>query len=309
MTELIERRKHPRQNPSNLSITLLNGALQHPLLECMDLSESGIRICSKHPENTSNTSPGHLLRLKIDTSNAAIETEGKVKWFKLEENNRFLYGIEFNEPQENLLRTVQEILTLKEIEGFLNCKLPQHIQTSCKKLIQINKLDPTAIMAVIDFEKPFLKTEKFIIGTILEKDRTQSYGIGMGIVTLDDTRGHYNDTIFLAFCGWLMASTASIHLAVLAPKTAPQVIEAIGVKPIFSPQNKNVWKPHPDGTRFFVETRIIKKKLSLAVVNTDITFGDIRYGTVDELKLLITPRESIFQAKNFPSYKSENTKP
>ena len=125
----------------------------------------------------------------------------------------------------------------------------------------------------------------------------------MGFVSTKDTAGHYNETLFLAMCGYLMASSASVHLAMLFPSTAPQVIEANGVKPLtFSDAKENqLWKPSKQGTPFFVESRILKKKMQLVVMETKVSFGTIMFGTINELKLVLTPKESIRSTKEIPS--------
>jgi len=156
-------------------------------------------------------------------------------------------------------------------------------------------------MEIIAFSPPFLKTQKQIILAENPKDILHSTSISFGIVTQDDTRGHYNETIFLALCGWLMASSASIHLAAVFPGTAPQVIEASGVKPVtLSAKGGKLWKPTIDGTPFYVQTCILRKKMQLVLTQTCISFGDVRFGIIDDLRLVLTPAASILSATEIP---------
>lgn len=191
---------------------------------------------------------------------------------------------------------------IQDAESFFGFFLPNAIKENCKDHFVFEKFNQEQIMKVIDFTPPFLKTEKIVVlstdrGSILE---TRS--LGMGFVTPKDTFGHYNETIFLAMCGWFMASTASVFLAMLFPTTAPQVVEANGIKPFpLLGEEKGLWKPSPAGTAFFVESVILKKKLQLVIMKTTIAFDNILYGTIEELKLMLTPKESIWSAKPIPS--------
>lgn len=108
------------------------------------------------------------------------------------------------------------------------------------------KLDQEEIMKQIDFTPPFLRIDKMIIFDVNKNSILDSTSLAMGKITLQDTVGHYNDTIFLAMCGLLMSSSAPIHLAVLFPSTAPEVVEANGVKA----EEKGIWKPADEGTIF-----------------------------------------------------------
>lgn len=62
-----------------------------------------------------------------------------------------------------------------------------------------------------------------------------------------------------------------------------------------------MWKPAPSGTAFFVDSVILKKKLQLVIMKTTIAFDNIIYGVIEELKLMLTPKESIWSAKPVPS--------
>lgn len=191
---------------------------------------------------------------------------------------------------------------LQDAETFFGFSLPDALKVNCKEHSVFERLDQEEIMKVIDFTPPFLKTQKI---AVLSSDRgsiLQTKSLGMGIVTPKDTSGHYNETIFLAMCGWLMASTASVFLAMLFPASAPQVVEANGIKPFsLLDEEKGFWKPAPSGTVFFVESVILKKKLQLVAMRTTISFDNILYGVIEELKLMLTPKESIWSARPFPS--------
>lgn len=199
------------------------------------------------------------------------------------------------------LKNILGPIRIKQAEDFLGVKLPAHIKDNYNDTEIWKKLDKQQIMGLIDFTPPFLRIDKIIVFNQNKKTPFQSSSLGIGVVTPRDTAGHYNETIFLAMCGWLMASSASVHLAALFPSDeAPQVVEANGVKPLPSMEGKNLWKPARKGTAFFVETAIIKKKMQLVRMRTMITFGNILFGTIEELKLVLTKKEAIWSAKEFP---------
>lgn len=234
-----------------------------------------------------------------------LSTEAKVKWIQsTPTSNRFRHGLQFLESDADVLKEALREINIHNIESFFGIPLPDHIKKNCLDNWVSKRLNKKEIMEVIDFEPPFLKIEKAIVfDSFTNGSPTHEKGITTGVVTLEDTKGHYNDTMFLALCGWLMASSASVHLAILSPKTVPQVIEANGVRPLLSLDNKkHIWKPAPEGTRFFVETQILRQKLRLAIVTTTITFSNVLFGVVDELKLIIDPRESILNATPFPPW-------
>lgn len=187
-------------------------------------------------------------------------------------------------------------------EDFFGFSLPNIIKENYRNHFVFEKFNREQIMKVIDFTPPFLKTEKIVVLSTDRGSILDTKSLGMGFVTPKDTSGHYNETIFLAMCGWLMASTASVFLAMLFPTTAPQVVEANGIKPFpLLGEDKRLWKPASSGTVFFVESVILKKKLQLVIMKTTITFDNILYGVIEELKLMLTPKESIWSAKVFPS--------
>lgn len=213
---------------------------------------------------------------------------------------RLLRAIKRSETSPKI-RPLLNALGRKHVEDFLKTKMPNHLASSLEDMLILKELDQKQIMETIQFLPPFLKTHKQIIFAPSQKDLSHSTSISYGIVTQDDTRGHYNETIFLALCGWLMASSASIHLAVVFPNTAPQVIEANGVKPItLSSKGGKLWKPAVSGTPFYVQTQILKKKMQLVLTKTCISFGDVQFGVIDDLKLVLTPSASIFTATEIP---------
>jgi len=170
-----------------------------------------------------------------------------------------------------------------EIERFFGVATPEHIKKSYENQQISKRLNQQEIMEMIDFTPPFLKIDKIIIFNADKNQLDQTFSLGMGVITSKDTSGHYNETIFLAMCGWLMASAVSIHLAVLFPLTAPEVIEAKGVKPI----EKGIWKPPGKGTIFWVETRVIEKRGQSVMMETRISFDKIPYGVADESEAIL----------------------
>ncbi|MDP3042319.1 MAG: PilZ domain-containing protein [Candidatus Omnitrophota bacterium] len=170
-----------------------------------------------------------------------------------------------------------------EIERFFGVTSPEHIKKSYVNQQISKRLNQQEIMKIVDFTPPFLKIDKIMIFNADKNQIDQTFSLGMGIVTSGDTSGHYNETIFLAMCGWLMASAVSIHLAVLFPSTAPEVIEAKGIKPI----EKEMWKPPANGAIFWVETRVIKKTGQLVMLKTKISFDEIPYGVAEESKAIL----------------------
>ncbi|MEW6170891.1 MAG: hypothetical protein AB1472_04980, partial [Candidatus Omnitrophota bacterium] len=175
----------------------------------------------------------------------------------------------------------------KEVEEFFGVTLPEHIKKNYENQQISKRLNQQEIMKIIDFTPPFLKINKIIIFNVDKNQINQTFGLGMGVITSKDTSGHYNETIFLALCGWLMASAVSIHLAVLFPSAAPEVIEAKGVRPI----EKDIWKPPAKGTIFWVETHVIEKRGQSVMMKTRISFDKIPYGVADESKSILIHKQ------------------
>jgi hypothetical protein len=240
------------------------------------------------------------LTLSIDWKQNNLSQEGNAT---LERKTRlavrkWLHQIRYNASRGELKQTLEKI-GVDHVETFLGVSLPKHITEGLKGTSVLAELDQQQIMKIIDFSPPFLKIQKMVITTSGDSQAIlQSRSLGMGLLTQADTDGHYHETIFLAVCGQLMASAASIHLAALFPKSAPQVIEANGVKPlaVFPKGMKLLLNPAKDGTLFFVESSLVRKKMQLVVATSRISFCDIQYGVIEELKLILTPASSIRSA-------------
>jgi len=190
----------------------------------------------------------------------------------------------------------QEVLS--EIQNFLGLPLPVHIQEGLTGHSIIKKADQNMIMDTIDFTPPFLRTEKIMIfGN--KDDFINSRSLGIGRLTLQDTEGHYNNSVFLAFCGRLMGQSASSHLALLYPNTSPQVVKVDHIEPITS--TDTIWKPNKNGSMFFVETDLLKKRLQVTKVNSRISFGGLVFGIADDATIVLSPKDSINSAKELPT--------
>jgi len=187
--------------------------------------------------------------------------------------------------------------SLPSIEEFFGFYLPECLKRACKKTYLFEKYDQKQLTEIIDFIPPFLRVEKMVVFGPDKKNILQSRSIATGILTLEDVKGHYNDTIFLAMYGLLMASSASVYLATLFPSTAPQVVEVDRIKPS---RDRVLWKPSVGGSRFFVETCIIKKKLQLVLADTRLISGEVFMGEVSRLKLILAPKDHIWEAKKLP---------
>lgn len=247
------------------------------------------------------------LMLSIDWKSIDLSQEDSAS---LERKTRLAVRRLFRQIQHNTsrseLKEVLEEIGVNHIENFLGMPLPQHVKDGLKSTSILAELDQQQIMKIIDFAPPFLKIQKMVITTSRES-RTilQTKSLGIGLLTQVDTAGHYNETIFLALCGQLMASAASIHLAALFPESAPQVIEANGVKPIIvSQKDIRVLKPAKEGTPFFVESNLVRKKMQLVVTTSKISFCDVQYGIIEELKLILTPKSSMHSAVEIPPSKA-----
>ena len=187
--------------------------------------------------------------------------------------------------------------SLPSIEKFFGFPLPEYLKKACKNTYVFEKLDQKRLMEIIDFSPPFLRADKMVVFGPDRKNILQNRSIVTGILTIEDVKGHYNDTIFLAMYGLLMASAASIYLAALFPSTAPQVVEVDHIKPS---RDRVLWRPAISGSRFFVETGIIKKKLHMVIADTRLISGEVFMGEVSRLKLILAPKDHIWKAKSLP---------
>lgn len=202
---------------------------------------------------------------------------------------------------ENTIKdAVSNISSIQQAESFLGGSLPKQIRDKFANKTIIKMADQDEIIKTIDFEPPFLRTDKVVLFKDEGEDTIKKSGIGIGKVYLEDTRGHYNSTIYLALAGRLMPSTASIFLALLFPGTAPQAIEGKSIRMAKNVLNKGLLKPSKKGTTFFVEVELRKKKLQLALVNTKIFFGQVEFGLIEELVFVLTNKESIWSAIDTP---------
>jgi len=147
------------------------------------------------------------------------------------------------------------------------------------------------------FSPPFLRTENMVIfGDVIVGSRS----IGVGTVYPEDMAGHFNDTVYLAFAGRLMPSTATIHLAHFFPDTSPQAVEGGSIKVDRDALNGGLIRPKKSGSKFYVETTVTKKKLNLVLVETSIMFGKARFGVIQNLRFVLTEKNSIFKAITIP---------
>ncbi len=299
-----ERRVHPRIKvsfPVSLEIRKHSSFTG----ETTDIGEGGLAITLKErlilPSVVS-------VCLNSVPSCPRIQANTEVLWSDPDSstgNKAFRYGLRFLGVDIDPLRKFIAEINRKQIEDYFGAPIPAYIKEKFRENYIFEKFDQKQIMKVIEFKPPFLKIEKMVVLGFDKQDFLTTRGVGTGILTLNDTKGHYNDTIFLAQCGWLMGSAASIYLAILYPSTAPQVVEVDCIRPS---KNRILWKPSPDGSRFFVETRVLKKKLQVVIVNVRITFGDILMGEVERLKLVLTPKDSIWGAKELGGLKSSSAK-
>lgn len=267
-----------------------------------DISEGGIGLTLKEKLIVPSD-----MKLFIDSSThyPGLQAEAVALWRDadlLVKDGAIRYGLRFSKAKDkDMVKNLLNKISLRHIENFFGFTLPEHIKETCKDNYVFERFDQKQIMGVIDFAPPFLKIQKIIVLSTDRRSILQTKSLSMGMVTPKDTTGHYNETIFLAMCGWLMASAASVFLAMLFPTTAPQVIEANGVKPLpLLEEAKGLWKPAPSGTTFFVESTVIKKRLQLVVMKTTISFDNVLYGVIEELKLVLTSKGSIWSARPFP---------
>lgn len=191
--------------------------------------------------------------------------------------------------------------SLKQAQAFLGCKLPEELSKKHSSSKIYKMLDQKEIQKYIDFNPPFLKADKIIVFYDENGSLEESSSIAVGKITLKQTEGHYNSTIYLALGGFLMASLASVHIGILFPDTAPQAFE--GNKVCLMPGeilNKGILKPSKSGTTFYVHTTLIKKKLKLQIADVSMYVGRIPYGMVESLKVILTEKNSIYSAIEIP---------
>jgi hypothetical protein len=186
---------------------------------------------------------------------------------------------------------------IQNVERFLGHKLPVELREKYKKHSSFVKLNKNDITKTVDFFDPFLRTEKLVI---FGDDIVGSASIGIGTVFIEDLVGHYNNTIYLAFAGRLMPSTATIHLAHFFPNTCPQAVEGKSIRMDKEAMNGGLLQPKKEGTIFYVESIVTKKKLNLVLLETNIMFGQAKFGLIENLKFVLTDKNSIYNAITIP---------
>ena len=186
---------------------------------------------------------------------------------------------------------------LDKIEKSLQCKLPKDLAVKYENKESFVHLSSKEIEKIVEFYPPFLRTENMVI---FGNEVVGSASIGVGTAFPEDMEGHYNKTIYLAFAGRLMPSTATIHLAYFFPKTAPQAIEGKSIRMDKDAFNGGLIQLKKGGTKFYVETIVIKKKINLILVETFITFGQARFGLIENLRFILTDKSSIYKAVVVP---------
>jgi hypothetical protein len=287
---VLEKRAFPRvpaKFPVKVSPNLLG--------ETINLSETGVNFILKDPLHYADT---YILTLNL-SEEETVQAEFSVAWH-VSDGNNYNYGVRFTNIKSNdlnLLRQNLKKLNEEQIKNFFQTSLSGYIEKNYKMKWIADKLDQQKIMEIIPFKQPFLRIDKMIIFDT-HKNIFQSSSLGLGTINSKDTSGYYNDIIFTALCEWLMETSAAIHLAVLFPATTPQVSEINGMRMFME---KMQWKPSANGNRFFVETCGIKEKRGEAVVNTKFFVGETLISEVTKLKFNLTPKGSIWEAKELPS--------
>lgn len=188
---------------------------------------------------------------------------------------------------------MSNIKSLEKIETSLGCKLPDNLIKKYGSATIKASLNRGQIESIVDFHEPFLRTDHMLI---FGDDIVGSSSIGVGRIYPEDMVGHFNTTVYLAFAGRLMPSTATIHLAYFFPETAPQAVEGESIRMAKDAFNGGLIQPKKEGTIFYVETIVKKKKLNLVLVETNIMFGKASFGLIENLRFLLTEKNSIYKA-------------
>jgi hypothetical protein len=190
-----------------------------------------------------------------------------------------------------------EIKKTTLIESSLGNMLPLELRQKYQGHSKFIALSQKEIEKIVNFHPPFLRTEKMLI---FGESLVGSSSIGIGTVRQEDVEGHYNKTIYLALAGRLMPSTATIHIAYFHPNTSPQAIEGKSIRMEKNAFNGGLIQPKKEGSTFFVETVVVKKKLNLILVETRIMFGSAKFGLIENLKFMLTEKDSIYKAVTVP---------
>ncbi len=253
--------------------------------EIFDISEKGMGIISK-------TYIPKFTKLEIQIKNfhqrKHVKLTGTVVW----SNQKNRYGIKYDKVPIEQKKSIRDFIEFSLLKDFIIKK-----NNFIKDINGFDKYDMDQIQKIIPFKPPFLRIEKIATFNFGNNDKKYTESVGMGIVTKEDTKGHYNDSIYLAMCGKLMGQTASIHSAILFRDYLPQVVEVNMIKPA---RDSKLWKPIEDGNYFFINSKIIRKKLNVVIVNVKIFFGDIFVGEVEGLKIALLSKHILDDLKELP---------
>lgn len=225
------------------------------------------------------------------TNGGGLRLSGSVIWILNEESQTSQCGVRLDTGAGEGLDRLLMGLVEEEVAGFIGMTVPEHVRELYRGFAVVQKLTQKEVMDLIDFRPPFLKFSRYVLfadGPGIERTR----GLGVGVVTTADTAGHYHDTIFLALCGGLMGCAGAVHLSALFPSSAPQAVAGDGVKALGGAL-RNPLRPGPEGAPFFVETRVLNRRSQLVLMESKVTFGDVLFGTVEKLKMVVMPRDSI----------------
>ncbi len=240
------------------------------------------------------------LTLSIDWPTPYLDKQSRESLIRKSRSvvRKFLRQIQRDSNNGPLKPVLQEI-SLTHLESFFGAPIPAQLHHDYQQMRILAELEQKDIMQVLDFKPPFLKVERIVV-TDRSGSPHSSRSLAMGHISEADTRGHYNSSIFLALCGQLMASAVSIHLATLFPNTAPQVIEASGVKPIDLSSATTLLRPSKQGATFFVDSQIVRKKLKLIWTASNIYFGSLHYGIIEDLKFILAPDSILRSVTDLP---------
>jgi len=253
--------------------------------EMFDISEKGMGVISKSYIPVSSKIE---IQIKNFHRKKHIKLKGTVVWS--DKKNR--YGIKYCRVPIEQKKRIRDFIEFSLIKDFYIKK-----NNFIEDIQAINKYDMGQIQKIIPFKPPFLSIEKIVTFNSAVESNKYAESVGSGIVTKEDTKGHYNDSIYLAMCGKLMGQTASIHSAILFRDYLPQVVEVDTIKPA---RGSKLWKPIEDGNYFFVNSKITKKKLNILIVNVKIFFGDIFIGEVEGLKIALLSKQILNNLKELP---------
>jgi hypothetical protein len=182
---------------------------------------------------------------------------------------------------------------INKVQNSLQCKLPSELVEKYKDYSSYVHLSRSQIEKLVEFHNPFLRTDNMVI---FGDEIVGSASIGVGTAYPEDMEGHFNKTVYLAFAGRLMPSTSTIHLAYFFPKTAPQAVQGESIRMAKDAFNNGLIQVKKEGTVFYVETVVKKKKMNLVLVETNISFGQAKFGLIENLRFVLTDKESIYQA-------------